>query len=284
MTEIDADEAARIATEIREHLRTIRRHWAATADPMMLGDGGRSGGSRLPSSTIVLRADVVLSLAFWVHALLDEWPAVLDHLSEGEDGTLTTWTETLDCTDVIAMAFLLDNEADRIAGWATFGPTCAEDLRPLAAAVRSVARPPLRDTVTIGDCPQCHEPVKVRLTSRVPQPSTDPEHYAPWTTVPSGTLPPSVIRHTCGYALTLEQWHTKLIGTQRPLLAVDVVREVHKRLGLRYSPLTVRTWARRGLVGTRGQSHAGESLYDLHEVLRYLVRRDDTREQMQRGA
>jgi hypothetical protein len=148
--------------------------------------------------------------------------------------------------------------------------------------VRSIAKPPKRDAVAIGDCHRCGEPVKVRLTQRVPQPTTDPAAYPAWTSAPSTTARGVVIRHSCGEAMTLDQWHEKLVGNGRPLTADQVVKEIHQRLGLRYSATTVRVWSRRGLFGNHGYSATGQALYDLREVLEALVSRDATRAEMAR--
>lgn len=74
-----SDDQPTTADQIREHLTTIIATWNHTADPMNAGHG-TSDGAPLPSSTIVLRADITNLLAYWVHALVDEWPAVLQHL------------------------------------------------------------------------------------------------------------------------------------------------------------------------------------------------------------
>ena len=263
-----------IATAIAERLRMIREHWWATSDPMRLGDGSGSGRNALPGSTIVLRADVTHTLAFWVHALVDEWPSVLQSIA-GEPGALEVVTTTIDCTDVVAMCELLERETERLAEW-QYAESIAEELRPLALAVRHVAKPPRRESVTIGDCRSCGHPVKVRVMQSVPVPTTDPAALSPWTSAPAALALGSLVKHPCGLAMTIEQWHYELVGTRRLMRATDITKELHSRIGVRADPTAVRQWMRQGHVTHRGQANDGQVLYDLHEVLAYVVNRDAT--------
>lgn len=251
-----------VTAEIRDLLQVIQRYWSFTEDPMKLGKGGPSvPGSQVPASTVVLRGDVTLTLRYWVTSVLREWPSLL----EGE---------SLDCTSVPDMAFFLWTEAGRIAEWGSYGATLIADLYPLAAQVRFVARPPKRDKVRIGDCPRCQEPVLVNPLQRVPVPSTDPEAMPLWGVVPTALVRSLVVRHRCGETMTMDQWYERIVGKGRRLTAEVVVRELHQRLGLRYSPATVRVWAKRGLISTKGYSSTGHSLYDLREVIEALMARE----------
>lgn len=260
-----------LANRIRSALGTIRRYWECTETPMLLGERGpRSAGTSLPSSTIVLRADVQITLGFWCGAILTKWPFLLDW-QEWEGEKVVTRRGSLDCTDVYAMANFLDKHVDRVAEWESYGETILEEVSPLANAVRYVARPPKRDKVTIGECGHCHERVMVPLRTKVPVPSTDPDMEPLWTTVPTALTPTMVIRHKCGIAYSLEEWYKHIVGAQRRLTANDLVVELHKRLGVRYSPTTVRVWAKRGIISNKGYSAKGAALYDLREVIQELL-------------
>ena len=291
MNQITVDQPT-TADQIREHLTTIIATWNHTADPMNAGHG-TSDGAPLPSSTIVLRADITNLLAYWVHALVDEWPAVLQHLEPQHYPTtnpdaypptrLIVVTETLDCTDVYAMADLLRREADRIAVWGDYGATLATELEPLANAARLVSRPPRRDRVTLGHC-TCGGHIAVRAVPwvRVPYPTTDPSVYPPWSEYQPEHEQP-IRCPGCHVTRTIPEWFAELVGVERPLPADELVDRIHADLGMRYSPQTVRVWANRGVIKARGYSRDGRAVYDRVQVYAALIERTRL-EAISRGA
>lgn len=237
--------------DLGDALSVIKRYWAFTEEPPASGWGNGTTGSRPPASTIVLRADVALSLRFWLRYL--------------------SLPERVDCTDVLSMTEVLSRHAGEFGEWEG---AATKELMALAHAVRMVARPPQRDRVRIGDCPRCHKAVRVSLTQRVPLPTTDPEKYPLWTDAPTASLADTLIRHPCGETATLEQWYIRLVGSNRRMVADEVVKELHSRLGVRISPGTLRVWSRRGMIPSRGYSAKGAALYDLREVIVAYITRD----------
>ena len=275
-----------LADVIRGHLDTIAGAWADTATPMNHGTGSGSGTPALPSSTIVLRADIVLTLAYWVHALVDTFPVVLQHLDyrpipTSDPNTLKPWalvvlTDTIDCTDVLAMCDLLDAEAERIAEeWEDYGQTLADELEPLANQARLVARPPRRDRLDLGPCPTCARSVLAKAVrwTRLPIPTSDPNTLPPWS--PWQPAQDQLITcKGCGRRETLLGWRAAIVGTQRLLSADELVEEIHMWFGERYSPVTIRVWARRGFIQSRGYMRDGRAVYDRVQVFAALMSRE----------
>ncbi len=266
---------ADITRDIRASLDKLVGAWADTDDPMNAGHGtSSSGATPLPSSTIVLRADITLTLAYWVHALVDAFPVVLQHLETGDDGKLTVVTETLDCTDVPAMAELLRREVDRIAEHEETADRLAKELAPLANAASFVSRPPRKDRITLGHC-RCGGHITVRAVPwiRVPQPTTDPGAYPLWTDY-QPEHEQAIRCPGCHASRTVPEWFAELVGPQRLVDAVELVELIHADLGMRYSTKTVRTWVNRGLIRSRGKNNLGHNVYDRTQVYAALIDRE----------
>lgn len=269
-------EPATTAATIRTHLDTLTDAWPDTADPMNAGHGGGTE-TALPSSTIVLRADITLTLAYWCHALIAAAPVVLQHLQPGPDGKLTVITGTLDCTNVPAMAALLHREADRIAEhWddGQYAPRLIDDLEPLARTAHAVSRPPRKDRITLGHC-TCGGHIAARAVpwTRVPNPTTDPTAYPAW----SDWQPAheqSIRCPGCHATRTVPEWLAEIVGPQRLVDAVELVDLIHADLGMRCTPAAVRVWVNRRLIEPRGKARDGRNLYDRAQVYAALVNRD----------
>lgn len=300
----DAPELAEAtpADAARDSLATIRKGWRHVLNPIQVTGGGTTQRTERPATEDELelppdaRLDTPLTLAFWVHAALDKWPTILQTLQPDEAGNLQlVTTATIDCTDVPAMADLLHREAERITGWTQdghdFGPAFVTDVGKLARAVARVAWPPTGDRMTIGECPTCGRRIRVkappwrRRPVQVPQPTTDPAAYPKWTwVVPDDARweadrdKPVVCR--CGLEDTLEGWHGRLVEFEdrEPKTADELVVVIRERMGLRYQPLTVRTWARRGLIQVADYSHTGHARYDVTQVLAALIDREKRRD------
>lgn len=294
----------------RTALDTIRKGWRHVLDPINVERGGTAGTTTRPATEDDrddppdARIDTPLTLAFWVHAALDKWPTIaqtlqpVDPANPDGDMHLVT-TTTIDCTDVPAMADLLHREASRIATWVDksghdFGTTFVTDLEQLARAVARVAWPPKGDRITIGECPTCGRRIRLKAPAwlrrpvRVPQPTTDPNTYPEWAwMVPDDAVwEPNRDRPVtcrCGVEHTIEEWRDRIVDFEdrQPKTADELVVIIHERMGLRYQPLTIRTWQRRGLIKIADYAPTGHARYDVTQVLAALVDRERRRD---RGA
>ena len=291
--------------DARKSLSTIIRGWRHVLDPIQTSSGGTTRGGIRPATEDEVpdppdaRLDTPRTLAFWVHAALDEWPAILQTLQpvdpDKPDGKLhLVTTETIDCADVPAMAELLHREAGRIVNWVEgthdFGATFVSELAELARVVSRVAWPPKGDRLTIGECPECGRRVRVKAPTwhrrpvSVPQPTTNPAAYGAWTfVIPEGALweadrdKPIVCR--CGIEDDIEGWRKRMTGEPVLLTAEQIVEDIREHLGMRYEAATVRQWARRGLIVSRGYSKQGHAQYDRTQVLAALIAREKKRDQ-----
>ena len=295
------------ADQARADLDTIRRGWAHVLDPIATTSTSSAIRNERPATEDEAdeqlppdaRFDTPRTLAFWVHAALDEWPTILQTLEPGPDGNLRlTTTKSVDCGSVYEMADLLHAEADRLADWVDssghdFGATFTADIGKLARAVSRVAWPPKGDRITIGDCPACGRRVRVKAPEwvkrpiAVPQPTTNPKAHAEWTTfLPDGAeWEPDrdrPIACRCGLEDTLDGWHGRMVPFEErePKTAAELMGIIRERMGLRYqSAAIVRQWKRQGLIDAVGTSDKGESLYDPVQVLAALVDREKRRDQ-----
>lgn len=270
-------------------LATIRRKWEAA----LSGENTRAAAAirtevraatedeldeEVPLEPAV---DGIRILAFWVHALVDEWPSALQHLEPGPDGKLVVVTDTIDCTDVPAMARLLATETERIATWRRaghdFGLTFVEDLEALAEAVNRAARP-ADDRMTIGHCPACDRRVRAKAPewAYLPNPTTNAKAYPAWQWQPSQRR---VVTCRCGISETVEGWRRIMDGDEDPLTAAELVVAIRNAFGLRHDKAIIRQWARRGLIARVGSSTRGEATYDRVQVFAALVDRERRREE-----
>lgn len=277
----------------REHLATITKGWRYVLDPIDTPASGTTRNRPRPATEDEAdqqippdaRLDTPRDLAFWVHAAIDEWPTILQTLQPDEHGHLQlVTTETINCSDVYAMADLLHREAGRIAAWVEgpydYGATFVAELSKLARAVARVAWPPPADRLVIGDCPACDRLLRVKAPTwrqqRSPQPTTDPDTYPAWITLPDAAWEPvrdRPIACRCGKEDTFEGWRQALAGPTLLLTSEELVKDIREQFGLKYQPLTVRTWARRGLIRTAGY-RGGRAVYDRTQVLAALMARE----------
>lgn len=306
MTAADAPSTADLADEAREHLTTIRKGWHHVLDPIQTTGTGSTQNRPRPATEDEVelppdaRLDTPRVLAFWVHAALDEWPTILQTLQPVDpanpDGDLhLVTTETIDCADVLAMADLLHREADRIATWSEaghdYGLTFVTELAKIARAVSRVAWPPKGDRITIGDCPACGRRVRVKAPTwhrrpvHVPQPTTDPKRYADWLWYVPDDAQWEADRATpitcrCGIKDTIEGWRERMSPGQdrEPKTADELVVIIRERMGLRYQPLTIRTWQRRGMIQIADYAPTGHARYDVTQVLAALTAREKQRD------
>ncbi|HET7398980.1 MAG TPA: hypothetical protein VFJ94_10705 [Intrasporangium sp.] len=299
MTEQTADTSPTDTTPTdaaRDSLATIRKGWRHVLNPMQIAGGGSTRDTPRPATEDEIdyapdaRLDTPRTLAFWVHAAVDEWPGILDRPERvpqpttDEDAypawTIHMRTITVDCGDVYDMLDLLEREVDRLATWVDgthdFGATFVTEVDSLARAVSRVAWPPKGDRMTIGDCPACGRRIRVKPPEwrRVPQPTTDPDTYPMWSWRPERDKP---ITCRCGAEETLEGWRERMAGPSLLLTAEQIVTDVREQLGMRYTTAAVRQWSRRGLIASKGYSKQGHALYDRTQVLAALMAREKER-------
>lgn len=293
---------AKLADVAREHLTTIRNGWRHVLDPMQTTSTGGSQRTERPATEDELdlppdaRLDTPITLAFWVHAAVDEWPSILErpeHIPQPttDPAAYPAWTIqlrtiTVHCGNVYEMVDLLSREAERLAGWVDegghdYGARFVQEVAALARAVSRVAWPPKGDRMTIGDCPTCGRRIRVKAPEwrRVPQPTTDPDTYGYWSDWQPDRDKPIACK--CGIEDTIEGWHGRLVAFEqrKPKTADELVVIIRERLGMRYQPLTVRTWARRKLIKVVDYSDTGHAQYDVTQVLAALIDREKLRDQ-----
>jgi len=290
------------ADQAREDLTTIRKGWRHVLDPIETTSTSGSTRAVRPATEDEIdeqtppdaRFDTPRTLAFWVHAALDEWPTINQTLEPGPDGKFTLkTTKSIDLSDVYAMLDFLHREADRLATWVDgvhdFGATFTNDLDKLARAVKRIAWPPKGDRITIGDCPACGRRVRVKAPAwhrrplHIPQPTTDPHTYPAWAWIVPDDAEWEADRDKpidcrCGLSQTLEEWRESMAGPAELLTAEQLVVDIRQHLGMRYEPASVRQWARRGLISSRGYSPQGHALYDRTQVLAALIDRERRRD------
>lgn len=231
---------ADIETGIKAELATIRKWWPHTFDPpRSTGAGSRdTPASRFPGNdtAISLRAEVTHDLAFWVHALVDDQP---EALGQGE---------TVRCDDVPEMARFLTSEARWISGW-EHGNRIWDELRTLAKEVRDVAAPPVRDTMPIGECPDCHTVVRAKAHD-----------------------PGNIKCKGCGTTDTIDGWIIRVVGNEPLVTAEQLVPILHKRMGIVATRARIRAWKAREVIVGAGEDEAGRTLYDRKKVFEALAK------------
>ena len=231
---------ADIATGVRSELATIRRFWQHTFDPpKSSGAGSRDAPtSRLPGNdtAISLRAEVTRDLAFWVHAFVDEHPDAIDE-----------WG-TIDALDVPRTCRFLAEQADQIGQWKS-GNRMWDELETLAREVRNVASPPRRDTLPIGECPECETMVRAKAHD-----------------------PGNIKCKGCGTTDTIDGWIIRVVGNEPLVTAEQLVPILHKRMGIVASRARIRAWKARGVICASGDDGSGRTLYDRKAVFAALAK------------
>ena len=250
MSELDAIEGALkpsdIAAGIRRELATIRRFWKGTANPPKSAPGGARGvpESRMPGNdtAISLRAEVVRDLAFWVHAFVDEHP-----------DSVQDWV-IIDALDVPRTCRFLAEHADALGQWSS-GNRMWDELETLAREVRACAAPPRRDTMMMGECPECETPVRAKIHN-----------------------PGEVKCRGCGITDTVDGWIIRIVGNQPLVTAEQLVPILHKRMGIVATRAGIRQWVARGVIPTAGTDDRGRTMFERKAVFAALLRRETLRD------
>lgn len=254
---------ADIANGIRTALATIRRHWAGTRNPAKrVGVGARSmPASRLPGSAdaISLRAEVTADLAFWVHALADQYPDAVDEAllttRRVPVPTLTfttTWIDVrdvpgrIDLADIPATCELLSNLATTASGWGEHAHRMWAELEEHAEAVKQLAAPPVRETMPIGEC-ECGTIVRAKAHD-----------------------PGNIKCRGCTTVDTLDGWIIRIVGNEPLVTAEQLIPILHKRMGIVASRAVIRGWKHRGVIHSSGTDAHGRTVYDRKAVFAAL--------------
>jgi hypothetical protein len=231
---------------IRAELATIARHWPYTFDPPRSAGVGASPvpASRLPGNdtAISLRAEVTRDLAFWVHALLDDNP---DAIAAGD---------TIDCSDVPGMVAFLTRQARWVSGW-EWGNRMWSELVTLAREVKALAAPPVRDTMPIGECPECGTVVRAKAHD-----------------------PGNIKCRGCGTTDTIDGWIIRVVGNEPLVTAEQLVPILHKRMGIVVTRAAIRQWVRRGVIEQAETDEAGRALFNRKDVFKKLIDKDAPRD------
>ena len=208
------------------------------------------------------RLDNVVSLRHEVTGLLNSWARVIveehdltHHLPDG-------W-------DTVGLAELVKRWSRHMSGHEA-GQDMADELQRAAGRCKAIAYPKRRDTMRIGACPNtigvdgdsmtCGAEVRVNA-----------EH------------PGDIRCPGCGLEDTLDGWVLRMVGTQGPYTASQLVPLLHKRIGRVVSESAIRQWVRRGIIEPLKDGFviqtddAGANLFDLEDVLRRLLRHEERR-------
>lgn len=263
---------ADVATGLRTELATIRRHWPHTFDPPHTATGAGPTGvpdSKLPGNdtAISLRAEVTRDLAFWIQAMLDDRPELtptsrrrtlvpiptLTVTTTWAPATITAPT-VLDCGDVIAVCTLLEQEAGWLSGW-EHAHRLWDELITLAREVKTLASPPQRDTLPIGECPTCTTVVRAKAHD-----------------------PGNIRCPGCGTTDTIDGWIIRVVGNEPLVTAEQLVPILHKRMGIVISRNGIRQWVTRQVIPQHSVDDAGRARFDRKAVFAALTLRDARRE------
>lgn len=252
MTEQPQLTPADVADGIRRALATIRKHWPHTFDPPT--SSGSGGGRDVPDSklpgndtAISLRAEVTRDLAYWVHAFADDHPEALEDWSASRG--------SIDALDVEHACRFLTRHAGALGVW-SFGNRLWAELDTLAREVRALAAPPLRDTMPLGECPECETVVRAKAHD-----------------------PGNIKCRGCGTTDTIDGWILRIVGNEPTVTAEQLVPILHKRMGIVTSPSTIRTWVDRGVIPQASDpDDPGRAKFDRKAVFAALTMREARRE------
>lgn len=142
-----------------------------------------------------------------------------------------------------------------------------KDLAQAANRCRAVAFPNRSGGLWIGDCPNtvgrdgesvtCGAPVRVNA-----------EH------------PGDIRCKGCGLEDTLDGWVLRIVGTEGPYTASQLVAVLHRRLGIVVSESGIRQWVRRGVIEPIKDGFVirttpdGAYLYDIGDVMTRITQRE----------
>jgi hypothetical protein len=227
-----------IEMQLVEALRTIRSHWGL----MQLGTSSASNGGS-PSSDVVTGVDRRVSLAHEVTLILNGWARIVV-----EDRGVTHWLPL--GTDTLGLVAFLERHAQWMSGHEA-AQDCADEIATCARKVKLTAVPPVKDWISIGECPIC-EVGDVRA-----YPGCDPTCQA------------------CGIDAVWSWWEKRMRPDAQDLVsAEELVGLLYRAFGKPIKPTTIRQWVSRGLLEPRACAlDTRRSLYDREDAILLGVRR-----------
>lgn len=241
-----------IETQLLDALRTIRTHW----DLMRLGPSG-SAGQGAKSSDVITGLDRRVSLAYEVTLCLNGWARVVV-----EDRHLQHQIPL--GTDTLGLVELLERHARWMSGHEA-ALDAADELSAFASKVRLTAIPPVKDWLSIGECPlEVSAPDGADFTVFC---SGDVRAYL-------GCDPKC---QDCGVEAVWSWWEKRMRPDAQDLVSADdLVSLLYRAFGKPVKPTTIRQWVARGQLEVRACAlDSRRSLYDREDAIRLAARRLD---------
>lgn len=249
-------------TRLRIALRTIQRAWPDLQNPPQATAQGLRAkpSSRPPASEgpLTLRTELTLTLAYWTHALADQveqlW-GVERPVPEPGLTQQTRWTTrwvpaVVDCRDVPLMCQVLTRHATWITGWAE-APRILNDLELHAREAKTMAWPPVRETLVIGECPIIPEGLTQPCGGQVRARRT--EDWA--------------VCRTCRTGAVMRWWREKMPPPPPEVTAQRLVLLLAIDAGTIVTESTIRQWRKRGDIRSSGYDHKRRRLYRWQEIV-----------------
>lgn len=245
-------------------LDTIRTHWTASERPPRAGSvaGHAPPRSKPPAPQAVLRADIVTTLAYWVHALADEHPDTLDGYDEAHPLRLDDPTDT---------ALHLRDNLDLIDKWG-FLARFTTEVTQLANHLRELVDPPNRDRPKLGECHLLEDgqvPTESKEHRAAPRCRGD-VRAVPQRNPRTGATTYGEARCSgCRTVAVIEWWRRQWGDGARLVKTAELVEKLAAQ-GIRTTPATVRWWLHAGRIVSSGTDSNGDRLWDVAAVVMAL--------------
>lgn len=261
-TSAEQDEWAERVGRFRRHLRAITDQWDEMLDPAGPRPGGGSGGAldddhevaafetwyeaALSAAPDVPRIDIVVDVRRTTTLILNGWCRVIVEDHDVQHGIPSG-------ADVPGMCTFLTRWADQCLEHEAARSITAE-VAAACAAVSRCARPSRPEGMAIGEC-RTHLGDGVECGTVV-------------RATPEAVERGEVRCRGCGTTDTVDGWLLRMVGTEGPYTAAQLIPVLHRRLGIRATPELIRQWVRRDIIrplrnadGTPRTTSSGASLF-----------------------